>query len=102
MGSARSGKGDIKLSDEFKIAETESFQKNIHKEPIRSLYSKITDYVYPQLRQNPFFGQNIKKLKGEFSSFYRYRIGNFRLFYSIDTAESLVIIVSLKDRKNAY
>jgi len=88
--------------DKYKIAETESFQKNIHTDPIRSLYSKITDYVYPQLRQNPFFGPNIKKLKGELSSFYRYRIGNFRLFYSIDTGRSVVFIVSLKDRKNAY
>jgi len=41
---------------------------------------KITDFVYPQLRSNPFFWPNIKRLKGEFEDYYRYRIVNFRLF----------------------
>ena len=72
------------MSANFIIAETESFQKLIQKPHFRPLYSKIVDYIYPQLRQNPFFGLNIKKLKGDLNNFYRYRIGNHRLFYSID------------------
>jgi mRNA interferase RelE/StbE len=54
------------------------------------------------LRQNPFFGINIKKLKGDLGSFYRYRIGNHRLFYTIDKNKSMVFIVTLKDRKDSY
>jgi len=90
------------LSVEFKIAETESFQKIAQKPHAASLYAKIVDYVCPQLRQNPFFGPNIKKFKGDLSAFYRYRIGNFRLFYSIDVNKSLVCMVTMKDRKEAY
>jgi len=66
------------------------------------LYAKIKDIVYPQLRSNPFSGINIKKLKGDFDSYYRYRIGNYRLFYLIENKKVLVVIVDLKHRQNAY
>ena len=42
---------------------------------------KLTKYVYPQLRKNPFFGTNIKKLKGYDPATWRYRIGKFRVFF---------------------
>ena len=40
-----------------------------------------------------------KKLKGEFESYYRYRIGNYRLFYLIDNEQVLIVIVDLKQEK---
>lgn len=50
---------------DFQIAETRTFKKLKNK--INSkLYLKIKNIVYPQLRSNPFYGNNIKKLKGEF------------------------------------
>ncbi len=87
---------------EFRIAETEGFQKEIASPKLQKVYKKIKEFVYPQLRANPFFGPNIKKLKGELAGYYRYRIGNFRLFYKINQNEVIVIIVSLKARKEAY
>jgi mRNA interferase RelE/StbE len=90
------------LSAEFIIAETESFRKLVEKPHFRSLYSKITDYIYPQLRQNPFYGSNIKKLKGDLARFYRYRIGNNRLFYTVDTDKFMVFVITIKDRKDSY
>jgi mRNA interferase RelE/StbE len=90
------------LSAKYKIAETDDFQKEIKNDKFRNLYRKITDLVYPQLRSNPFFGPNIKKLKGEFEDYYRYRIGSFRLFYTIDKDRVIVFIVSIGDRKETY
>ncbi len=90
------------MSAEFKTAETESFRKQTQKPQFHFLYPKIVDYVYPQLRQNPFFGPNIKKLKGDLSSYYRYRIGNFRLFYTVKSDKCCVFVVAIKDRKDAY
>ena len=90
------------LLAKYKIAETDDFQKEIKSDKFRHIYHKITDFVYPQLRSNPFFGPNIKKLKGEFDDYYRYRIGNFRLFYTIDKDRVIVFIVSIGDRKEAY
>lgn len=59
-------------------------------------------YVYPQLRNNPYFGPNIKKLKGEFENVYRYRIGDIRLFYVIDQQKVIVIMTDIENRKDSY
>ncbi|MDC7228530.1 MAG: type II toxin-antitoxin system RelE/ParE family toxin [Spirochaetales bacterium] len=88
--------------DKYKIAETEQFQKKIKKNKYKNLYKKITEYIYPLLRKNPYFGPNIKRLKGEYSGLYRYRIGKFRLFYEIDNDKIIVFIIDIEDRKDAY
>jgi len=85
----------------FKIAQTKEFEKNIKKLDLK-LYIKIKNIVYPQLRKNPFFGTNIKRLKGELDGFYRYRIGNYRLFYIIENEKVLVIVTSISHRQGAY
>jgi len=86
----------------YKIAETDTFSKKIRTTKYASLYKKINDYVYPLLRLNPFFGPNIKKLKGEFKDVYRYRIGNFRLFYKISEETVIIFILDIEARKDAY
>ena len=88
------------MSD-FQIAETKTFQR-VKTELDAKIYAKVVNIVYPQLRANPFYGTNIKKLKGEFEGYYRYRIGNHRLFYLIDNDKIIVAIVDLKHRQNAY
>ena len=86
---------------DFKIAETKEFQKNIKKLDTK-IYTKIKNIVYPQLKKNPFYGTNIKKLKGDYESVYRYRIGNYRLFYVIDNDKIIVVITTISHRQNAY
>ena len=90
----------IKLSN-FQIAESSTFDK-VKKKLDKKLYQKIINIVYPQLKNNPFYGTNIKKLKGNFEGYYRYRLGNYRLFYLIENQQVLVVIVDLKHRKEAY
>jgi mRNA interferase RelE/StbE len=88
--------------DNYKIAETETFVKKVNLEKFNHLYQKIYDDVYPILRQNPFFGANIKKLKGNYKDLYRFRIGDFRLFYKVDETEKIIFIVNIENRKDAY
>ena len=90
------------MFDKFQIAETETFQKVIYKNKDKNLYLKIKNYVYPQLKSNPFFGPNIKKLKGTLENYYRYRIGSHLLFYQVDSDKVIVFIITLKARKDAY
>lgn len=87
---------------DFKIAETDNFQKKVSTREFHRLYSKIQAYIYPLLKANPFFGSNIKKLKGKLSEFYRYRTGNVRIFYSIDSDRKMVLIIDIDKRKDAY
>ena len=66
------------------------------------LKNKINSYIYPQLRKNPFFGPNIKKLTGDYENVYRYRTGDIRLFYIIEKDKILVIMLDFELRKDAY
>lgn len=86
---------------DFSIAETKSFEK-IKAKMDKRLYSKIVSNVYPQLRSNPFYGTNIKKLKGEFEGYYRYRLGSYRLFYIVENEKVLVVVTDFRHRQNSY
>jgi len=88
--------------DKFKIAETETFSKKINSGKFIHLYQKIFKDVYPILRNNPFFGTNIKKLKGEFKEIYRFRIGDYRLFYKIEDNDRIIFLINIENRKDAY
>lgn len=90
------------MSHNFQIAETETFQKKIKRPDLHALYDRISHYVYPQLKTNPYFGLNIKKLKGEFEGIYRYRIREYRLFYTIDKEKVIVFIIDIEPRKDSY
>ena len=54
------------------------------------------------LVQNPFFGRNIVKLKGEYAGQYRYRVGSYRIVYSVDTQRRMCIIRGIYQRGRAY
>ena len=88
--------------NKYKIAETESFSKKARSLSFNHLHKKILEDVYPILRKNPFFGANIKKLKGEYKDIYRFRIGNYRLFYTIDDKNSIIFIIDIERRQDAY
>ena len=66
------------------------------------LEKKVVGYVAPQLKQEPHFGANIKKLRGYEPDTWRYRIGDIRLFYEIDEGEKIVSLVAVERRKDAY
>jgi mRNA interferase RelE/StbE len=58
--------------------------------------------VYPQLREYPHFGPNIRKLKGFHPETWRYRIGAWRFFYEIDEEEKIVFMIAAHHRSVAY
>lgn len=89
----------------YRIFLTAEFLKQLQKiEPQirKKLDKKIKEYISPQLKQEPHFGQNVKKLRGYEPEIWRYRIGSFRLFYIIDEKEKTVAMISIDHRKDAY
>ena len=88
--------------DNYKIAETETFSKKINSKKFNHLYSKVLNDVYPIFRNNPFFGVNIKKLKGKYKDVFRFRIGDYRLFYKVDEQEKIVFMINIENRQDAY
>ncbi|MCP5468427.1 MAG: type II toxin-antitoxin system RelE/ParE family toxin [Deltaproteobacteria bacterium] len=93
------------VSSKFRIFETNEFQKCLKKlsvSQIKFIQQKLLKYAYPQLRQDPFLGPNIKKLKNYTPNTWRYRIADFRIFYTVDLNEKIIFIISLYHRKTAY
>ncbi len=95
-------RANIGLSNKFKIAETQTYQKQIESSMFRRYYSRIKTSIYPALCENPYYGNNIKRLKGYLNNIFRYRIGDHRLFYTIDPDKKLIFILSIHHRKDAY
>jgi mRNA interferase RelE/StbE len=89
----------------YKIFETDQFleemKANFRGQGSR-IREKLTAYVYPQLKENPHFGKNIKKLKNYHPETWRYRIGRYRFFYKIDDCEGIVFMIAADDRKDSY
>jgi mRNA interferase RelE/StbE len=89
----------------FRIFETDQFIEDItgnFEARGKRLSKKISEYVYPHLRNNPYFGKNIKKLKNYKPETWRYRIGNFRFFYTIDDKKHIVFMITADSRKDIY
>ncbi len=93
------------LSAKFEIFETEQFAKDLeetlkaHKE---KFLLKLQNQVYPQLRENPYFGKNIRKLRDYKPETWRYRISDYRFFYEIDDKAHIVFMISADNRKDSY
>ncbi len=91
--------------NKYRIFETEQFQKDlayITKSGQKKTTDKLREFVYPQLREHPHYGPNIKKLKSLIPDTWRYRIGAWRFFYEIDEEEKIVFLLAASHRSVAY
>ncbi|MBI5207808.1 MAG: type II toxin-antitoxin system RelE/ParE family toxin [Candidatus Firestonebacteria bacterium] len=89
----------------FKIFETNQFIHDLEQDfkgQQEKIKNKLITYIYPQLRNQPYFGKNIKKLKNYKPETCRYRIGAFRFFYAIDDNKKIVFMISADNRSDAY
>ncbi len=89
----------------FKIFETDQFNEDINQikgKKQEKFYLKVKNYVYPQIMENPYYGLNIKKLKNYKPETWRYRIGDYRLFYEINDDEKIISMIAFDIRQDAY
>ena len=89
----------------YDLFETAEFLKSIKKLQKRDkalIENKLAQYVYPQIKSEPHFGINIKKLRGYNPATWRYRIGNYRVFYTIDENDLLVFLLIVESRDKSY
>ena len=86
------GTFDVELTDE---AAT-------HYDALDANMTRRVNEAIDLLTQNPFFGRNIVKLKGEYAGQYRYRVGSYRILYNVDTQRRRCIIIGIYRRGRAY
>ena len=89
----------------YKIFETNEFLRKLEKISSRDklfIEKKLLQHIYPQLKEEPHYGNNIKKLIDYNPETWRYRIGKYRLFYIIEENEKIIYLLSIDLRKEAY
>ena len=90
---------------QYKVFETDNFIRSMGKIKGRNktlIENKLKKSTYPQLKNEPYYGKNIKKLKNYKPETWRYRIGNYRAFYEINDIEKIVYMIGISTRQNAY
>ena len=95
---------DTQLNN-YRIFSTDEFAKRLSKVTPREkklIQKKLKNYIYPQLKEEPQYGNNIKKLVDYKPETWRYRLGKFRIFYIIDEDEKVIQLLSIDYRKDAY
>lgn len=60
---------------------------------------KILELIKTKLVKNPYIG---KKLVGDLSPYYRYRISDYRVIYEILDDEIVLLVIKIKHRKDVY
>lgn len=89
----------------YQIFETTQFQRdlrNLTRSGHEKIATKLREVVYPQLRNHPHFGPNIKRLRDYTPETWRYRIGAWRFFFEIDERTKTVFITAASHRGSAY
>ena len=80
-------------TSEYQVFETDEFTSKLEALPARearAIRAKLHSYVYPQIRVQPFYGANSRKLRGFTPSVWRYRIGKYRIFYTVEEDHRVV------------
>ena len=57
---------------------------------------------FTALEHDPRSGNNVKVLKGPYGGSYRYRVGDFRVIYTINEQTVTVFVVTIAHRKDIY
>ncbi len=80
----------------------------LYKDAVK-FYEKMADTLRKKINvaidsiaKNPYHNIHIKKLRGELSHMYRYRVGDTRILYEIHEDIKTVRIKAIDARGNAY
>lgn len=89
----------------YRVFETQQFLRDLAglgASTEEQLKTKLREHIYPILEREPHRGPNIKRLKGWEPSTWRYRVGQWRLFYTVDEGERIVLMASAGHRREVY
>lgn len=84
------------------------FKVVLHKDAVKDynradnkLKARIGKAIYA-ISENPFHDMHIKRLEGQLSGMYRYRIGGMRIIYEIHDDMKMVRIKAIESRGGVY
>lgn len=60
------------------------------------------DRCFKRLGAEPTLHPSIRRLKGKLASYYRYRVGAWRVLYRIDEEKRIVWVATIEHRRDVY
>ena len=70
--------------------------------PLKQVLTKRVNQCLDSLRKNPLQYPQAISLKGKLTGFYRWRVGDWRVVYQVNTGEQVVTILQITHRSNVY
>lgn len=75
------------------------YLKKLNKKTSQRLLTSLEALETPE---NPLSHKDVRPLVGKLRGFYRFRVGEFRLIFKLDSAQKRIGILSIIPRGNAY
>ena len=71
---------------------------------LRKLPPQVRDRIVARIRQlgDDPFPDGRKKLKGQAGTYWRIRVGDFRVLYEVEQGDLVVLVLRAVNRKDAY
>jgi mRNA interferase RelE/StbE len=54
------------------------------------------------LKKTPIAGAKVKRLRGRLRKYHRYRVGDFRIVYAVDSSQHVVYVDYIQHRRDVY
>jgi mRNA interferase RelE/StbE len=84
----------------YKIQLTKDAAKYYKKSDVST--KKHLNQCFEVLKNTPYHNSSIKRLQGELSGLYRYRVGSIRVIYKVEETEITVFVVAIGSRGDIY
>jgi len=65
-------------------------------------FSDDSTSIFDQLKIDPRGAGNVKRLAGELSGLFRYRVGVYRVLFRVDDRTRMVTVLKIAHRSAAY
>ena len=74
-----------------------------------SEYKKLPPAIKPEIQEgldglvkSPFAGPKVKRLKGRLREYFRYRVQDYRIVYTVDQKAAIVYVDYIQHRREIY
>ena len=82
----------------FKIEYAKGVAKDLSQLP-RKIRERALEIVEKSLAKDPYLG---KPLTGPYKGLWKYRVGDYRIIYSIEKPGLVIFVLRIRHRKDVY
>ncbi len=82
----------------YKVEYARGVTKDLSKLP-KNIVAKALEIVEKELAKNPEAG---KPLTGPYKGLWKYRLGDYRIIYTIERSKLVVFVLRIRHRKDVY